>query len=68
VNIPRLARIVAVANAFDVMTADQPYRTAMTAEAAFAEIEKMRGTQFDPQIASEFGAIRHTIGQKMAQK
>src|SRR5262249_22375698 len=36
-----LARIVAVADAFDAMTSDRPYRKGMTAEAAFNEVEKM---------------------------
>src|SRR5439155_1069290 len=46
-NTPKLARIVAVADAFDAMTSDRPYRKGMPAEVAFAEIEKMKGKQFD---------------------
>jgi HD-GYP domain-containing protein (c-di-GMP phosphodiesterase class II) len=64
-NIPRLARIVAVANAFDSMTADQSYRAGVPPEVAFAEIEIMRGLQFDPLIAAAFLVIRQKILQKM---
>ena len=47
--IPELARIVAVADAFDAMTSNRPYRAGMAPELAFAEVEKQRGRQFDPQ-------------------
>jgi putative nucleotidyltransferase with HDIG domain len=61
----RLARIVAVADAFDAMTSDRPYRKGMSAEIAFAEVEKMRGKQFDPQVADAFLAIKQRIIQEM---
>jgi putative nucleotidyltransferase with HDIG domain len=64
-NIPLLARIVAVADAFDAMTSNRPYRQAMTAEAGFAEIEKQKGRQFDPAAADTFLAIRQQIIQAM---
>jgi putative nucleotidyltransferase with HDIG domain len=62
---PKLARIVAIADAFDAMTSDRPYRKGMLVEAAFAEIEKMRGKQFDPVAADAFLAIRERIIQEM---
>ena len=62
---PKLARIVAVADAFDAMTSDRPYRKGMPAELAFAEVEKMRGKQFDPVIADAFLAIKQRIIQEM---
>src|SRR5262249_48838636 len=52
--IPRLARIVSVADTFDAMTSDRPYRKGMPAEVAFAEIEKQSGKQFDPECAAAF--------------
>ena len=64
-NIHRLARIVGVADAFDAMTSDRPYRPGMPAEAAFAEVEKQKGRQFDPEIASAFLKIRQRIVQEM---
>jgi HD-GYP domain-containing protein (c-di-GMP phosphodiesterase class II) len=63
--IPRLARIVAVADAFDAMTSDRPYRKGMTPEAAFAEVNKQSGRQFDPQCATTFLALRPRIEQEM---
>src|SRR5262249_49558183 len=42
---PRLARIVAVADAFDAMTSNRPYRNGMSPDQAFAEVERMRGQQ-----------------------
>ena len=62
---PRLARIVAVADAFDAMTSDRPYRAGKPADAAFAEVDKMRGLQFDPQIAAAFLKIRQRVIQEM---
>jgi putative two-component system response regulator len=49
-NIPLPARIVAVADAFDALTNDRPYRRALPFEAAIAEIEAHRGTQFDARV------------------
>jgi putative nucleotidyltransferase with HDIG domain len=49
--IPLEARILAVADAYDAMTFDRPYRKALTHEQAIAEVERYAGTQFDPQIA-----------------
>src|SRR5262249_31719997 len=59
--IPRLARIVAVADTFDAMTSDRPYRKGMPPEVAFAAIEKQSGQQFDPECAAAFVAIRDDI-------
>jgi putative two-component system response regulator len=53
-QIPRLARIIAVADTFDAMTSERPYRKAMTEEEACAEIERCRGSQFDPEVADAF--------------
>lgn len=50
-DIPLEARIVAVADAWDAMVSDRPYRPALLHEAALAEVERCRGTQFDPEVA-----------------
>jgi diguanylate cyclase (GGDEF)-like protein/putative nucleotidyltransferase with HDIG domain len=42
------SRIILVADAFEAMTADRPYRKGCSAEAAMAELERFAGTQFDP--------------------
>jgi putative nucleotidyltransferase with HDIG domain len=60
-----LARVVALADAFDAMTSDRPYRKGMPAEAAFTEIEKQLGRQFDPTFAAGFLAIRDRIIEEM---
>lgn len=53
-NIPLAARIFAVADAFDAMTNDRPYRKAFTQAEAVAEIERCANTQFDPQVVEAF--------------
>jgi putative nucleotidyltransferase with HDIG domain len=63
--IHRLARIVAVADAFDAMTSDRPYRKGMPADTAFAEVERQASQQFDPQCAAAFLEIRPRIVQEM---
>jgi HD-GYP domain-containing protein (c-di-GMP phosphodiesterase class II) len=56
-----LARIVAVADAFDAMTADRPYRKGMAVDIAFAEIEMQAGKHFCPTVTAAFLRIRPTI-------
>ena len=46
--IPRASRIIAVADAFDAMTTNRPYRPAMARDDAVAELRRCAGTQFDP--------------------
>jgi putative two-component system response regulator len=53
-EIPLGARILAVADSFDAMTSDRPYRSAMTAAAAVAEIKRCSGSQFDPFVVEAF--------------
>jgi len=60
-RIPRLARIVAVVDAFDAMTSDRPYRRAMSFAAAFEEIAKDRGKHFDPECVKAFLHLRPRI-------
>jgi HD-GYP domain-containing protein (c-di-GMP phosphodiesterase class II) len=55
--IPFEARIVAVADAFDAMISDRPYRAALAREAALAEVGRCSGAQFDPQVAVALLAI-----------
>lgn len=50
-EIPEQARIIAVADAYDAMTSKRSYRDALPQEVVRSEIEKGRGTQFDPQFA-----------------
>ena len=46
--IPAASRILLVADAYDAMTTDRPYREAMTPDAAMAELRTRSGSQFDP--------------------
>jgi putative nucleotidyltransferase with HDIG domain len=60
-----LARVVALADAFDAMTSDRPYRKGMPAAAAFGEIERGLGKQFDPRCGAAFLAIREGLVREM---
>ena len=53
-RIPIECRILAIADAYDAMTSDRPYRKAMTHEAAVAELRRCAGTQFDPELVNLF--------------
>lgn len=53
-EIPLIARIIAIADAFNAMTSDRSYRKALSIKEALAEIEKGAGTQFDPVLAKLF--------------
>jgi HD-GYP domain-containing protein (c-di-GMP phosphodiesterase class II) len=48
------ARVVAVADAFDAMTSERPYRPPVGYEEAAAELERCAGTQFDPEVVRTF--------------
>jgi|GEM_PF-3754859 HD-GYP domain-containing protein (c-di-GMP phosphodiesterase class II) len=50
-------RILAIADAYDVMTDGRPYKKAITRREAVKEIEKCAGTQFDPELAALFVEI-----------
>ena len=53
-EIPLGARIFAVADTFDAMTSDRPYRKALPVSAAHEEIQRFAGTQFDPRVVEAF--------------
>ena len=53
-DIPYLARIISLIDAYDVMTNDRPYSKAMSKEEALTEIKSCAGTQFDPELAEKF--------------
>lgn len=54
-----LARICTVADAFEAMVADRPYRQGRPWQEAVREIERCRGTQFDPQVVDAFLRLHH---------
>ena len=62
-EIPYLARIAAVADSFDAMTSKRVYRDSLPMDIVISEIEKNKGTQFDPQIADAFlDILRNDFG------
>lgn len=63
-DIPHLARIMTVADAFDAMISNRPYRGAKAKEESMAEIERLRGCQFDSKVVDVFKKVfeqRYTL-------
>ncbi|RQD79369.1 MAG: diguanylate cyclase, partial [Halanaerobium sp. MSAO_Bac5] len=56
-EIPYLARIIALVDAYDVMRSGRPYKKAMSKKEAVAEIQRCKGSQFDPYLAEKFVEI-----------
>jgi hypothetical protein len=59
-NIPLGARILAVADAYDAMKSDRPYRKALSEETTIQELKRGSGTQFEPKIVEVFLEILET--------
>jgi putative two-component system response regulator len=59
-DIPAVARITAVADVFDVLVHERPYKDSWGVEAAAEEIRKGAGTQFDPEVVAAFEALGPT--------
>lgn len=53
-EIPEMARIIGIADAYDAMTSNRVYRKRLTNEKVISEIKKCSGTQFDPKLAEIF--------------
>jgi len=65
-EIPLAARTFAVVDAFDAMTADRPYRPALALDEAVFELERMAGTQFDPEVVRVFAPICERLVSRSA--
>ncbi|MGH7776181.1 MAG: HD-GYP domain-containing protein, partial [Candidatus Dormibacterales bacterium] len=65
--IPRGAQIIAAADAFDAMTSARPYRSAMSCEAALAELRRGRGTQWSAAVVDVLVALV-TEGEAEAER
>lgn len=60
-GIPQAARIVAIADVFDALTMQRPYKEPWPVEKAFSYIEENAGSHFDPELASLFLSIKDKI-------
>jgi len=73
-DIPVLARLMAVADAYDAMSCRRPYKAALTYDECLAELRRCRGTQFDPQMTDAFLRVlerldrRHAEGERIARE
>lgn len=61
-EIPILARILAIAEVFDALVTERPYRTAVSPEAAYSTLREVAGYQLDPDLVEDFIAA-HTVQQ-----
>ncbi len=63
-DIPMLARAMTVVDAYDAMSCRRPYKAALDYAACRAEMERCRGTQFDPQMLDAFGRVLDSIARQ----
>lgn len=56
-TIPHISRVIAVADAYNAMTSDRPYRAALSPSVAYRRLLEGRGSQFDPAVVNAFGEI-----------
>ena len=61
-DIPLECRILSIVDAYDAMTSDRPYRKAMPATEAVAELRKFSGSQFDPELLDPFCSLLRNQG------
>jgi putative nucleotidyltransferase with HDIG domain len=67
-QIPLGARIFAIADTFDAITSDRPYRAAQSMSSARREIQRHAGTQFDPEVVNVFLSISEQIWQELREE
>ena len=60
-DLPLASHFLIVADSFDAMTTDRPYRAGLSHEAALTEIERNAGTQFHPTVARAFVAVQRGV-------
>ncbi|MCL4472773.1 MAG: response regulator [Actinobacteria bacterium] len=67
-EIPLGSRILAVADAYEAMTANRPYRGCLSEEDAVAELKRCSGAQFDPDVVDSFLQIRESVESLLKQE
>lgn len=67
-DIPLMARILAISDAFDAMVADRPYRKGLPVEDALQEIRRGAGTQFDSELAQHFIRVVNQLSREELEK
>ena len=67
-SVPLAARVFTIADAFDAMISDRPYRKAMSLPEARAEVRRCSGTQFDPQAVMAFESISEADLEAVSNK
>ena len=65
-DIPLLARAMAVVDAYDAMSCRRPYKAALTYAECLAELQRCRGTQFDPEMVDAF--LERARGRRAAAR
>ncbi len=66
-EIPDLARIILICDAFDAMTSERPHRAPMPMGAALRELEVNAGTVFDPRLVEEFASLMRGEGGELVR-
>ena len=67
-EIPLMARIIGISDAFDAMTSQRPYRDPISLDGAFAELQKEAGRQFDPELVGIFINQRDEIIKRLESR
>lgn len=66
-RIPLGSRIISVADAYEAMTADRPYRSRMSADESVGELKRLTGRQFDPDVVDAFLRVRSQVTEALAE-
>ena len=66
-EIPLVARAMAVVDAYDAMSCRRPYKAALTSGECLAELQRCRGTQFDPEMVDAFLFVLEDVARRRTQ-